>query len=153
MYIIYLHTCLLSGKSYVGFTSTSLEKRWKKHVTRAKAGSESHFPRAIRKYGENSWLHSILTTCETFEEARNLEMYWIAELMTTNFHEEHRGYNSTDGGNGARAPMSIETKRKMSDSHSSMSSKRPIRISEETREKNRIATLAWWAKQREGGWR
>jgi group I intron endonuclease len=94
-----MHTNVLTGKSYVGFTSGSLAARWRQHRWDAKHDAENkcvYFHRAMLKYGEHCWLHSVLETCLTMDEARASERRWIAELETNK-----TGYNVTSGGDGA----------------------------------------------------
>jgi len=51
MSLIYKHTFKTTGKSYIGKTSQTMEQRLYNHTFLAKKGSETHFHRAIRKYG------------------------------------------------------------------------------------------------------
>lgn len=50
-YEVYCHTNTLNNKSYIGYTSQSTLKRLHKHILNANYGIQSHFYRAIRKYG------------------------------------------------------------------------------------------------------
>ena len=56
--IIYLATCLPTGKQYVGLTIQTLERRWKYHVEQANAQhikSDTSFHHAIRTYGVDAF--------------------------------------------------------------------------------------------------
>lgn len=56
-YIIYKHTNTVTGKSYIGLTKYSIERRFKQHLYdsgKCRNGKlpQSAFPRALRKYGK-----------------------------------------------------------------------------------------------------
>lgn len=95
MFIIYKHTFKSTGKSYIGYTSKGLQKRLITHVRNAMSGVDTHFYRAIRKYGVDDMQSEILFECESFEKIKEMEKYYIAENKT--FEE---GYNMTKGGDG-----------------------------------------------------
>lgn len=93
-WLIYKHTSERSGKSYIGLTSKSLETRWQHHCHLARTGSDYHFHRAIRMYGEDNWLHEIVANnIDTLEEAQALEKFFIKQYDTF-----ENGYNMTHGG-------------------------------------------------------
>ena len=87
--IVYKITNLDNGKIYVGQTKFTVDKRFKEH-----AKSESYIGKAIRKYGEEQFDLEVLATCETREEAYELEIAFIEffDCMAPN------GYNLTAGG-------------------------------------------------------
>lgn len=95
MITVYMHTNVLTGKSYIGYTKHTLEKRWAGHVYDAFKGDHLYFHKAIRKYGANCWIHSVLEICETSAEAKCVEKSLIREFETRT-----TGYNTTDGGEG-----------------------------------------------------
>jgi group I intron endonuclease len=100
MYTLYKHINTITGKSYIGFTSFTMEERWRQHIKLAtvpfrRSKKTVKFWNAIRKYGVDCWKHEVLTMCETAEEARNMERRLIAEENTL-----VAGYNSTAGGDG-----------------------------------------------------
>lgn len=98
-FVIYCHTCRTNGKSYVGLTSLTIEKRWIQHCHAAlKCKSQLLFHRAIRKYGTESWDHEILDVLYTEQGAKHAEMLWIKQRAS--FAKEGKGYNSTLGGDG-----------------------------------------------------
>lgn len=94
-YIIYKHTIKQTSKSYVGFTTQTMEKRLKKHITNAKSGIKNKFYNAILKYGEDSIISEILCLTETQEKAYDLEEFYIEKFDTYK-----NGYNSTPRGGG-----------------------------------------------------
>lgn len=101
--IIYRITNTVNGKFYIGKTTQRMSQRWKGHCYDARHGADTHFARAIRKYGSASFITDIL---EHTENLNTQEIYWIALL---NPH-----YNSTAGGDGLSNPTT-ETRRKLSE--------------------------------------
>lgn len=114
-YIIYKHD--LNGKSYIGFTKLSLDKRLEQHIKEAESGSSRHFCRAIKKYGVENIRSTILNIATTKEEAKLLEQKYIKEYDTFN-----SGYNMTTGGDGGNTivKMSDEQKKNLSNFRSKM---------------------------------
>lgn len=96
MGIIYCATNTINGKKYVGKTVQTLEDRWGSHIRLANTGRKIYFLNAIRKYGSESFVLSVLETTED-EFLNEAERRWIRELNTTNHTV---GYNSTEGGEG-----------------------------------------------------
>lgn len=93
-WIIYRHTNSVTGRSYIGLTSQEGNARWLKHLSDARNGSETHFHRAIRLYGEEAWQMEILQDCVlTRDEANAFETHYIKKFDTFD-----NGYNSTIGG-------------------------------------------------------
>lgn len=110
MYSVYIHTTP-NNKKYVGITSLPVNRRW--------CGGEGYrfqtlFYRAIVKYGWDNITHEIVAEGLTREEAIDLEINLISHYNTTN---PKFGYNQTAGGEGhSGTPLSMETKRKLSES-------------------------------------
>ena len=92
---IYIHTCLTTGKSYVGQTTQTMDKRWASHCKRAITGSNTHFHRAIRKYGVDNWSHKVLLANISTDIICQLEVAFISTYNTFEC-----GYNATKGGEG-----------------------------------------------------
>lgn len=103
-YIIYKHTCLSTGKSYIGQT-----KNYKARI-RGHRGSTSSTPfrNAIRKYGWDSFVSEILADGLTKAEANTLERFFIQEHNSIVPY----GYNLTTG--GEYFEHTNETKQKIS---------------------------------------
>lgn len=147
-FIVYKHTNKTTGKYYVGWTSKSILKRWKKHVSDAKSGSKYHFHRAIAKYGIDDWTSETLETFETQADALTAEGSWIARLQSNN---PEFGYNSSSGGEAA-IPNEI-TRQRLSEAQrrrfqkpserlkTSLGAQKRPPISEETRERLRKSKL------------
>lgn len=106
MLIIYKITNNIEGKSYIGQTSRSIEKRFEEHCnTPGKTMYE-----IIKKYGKENFTIEILDDSATsYEELDLLEKKYIVEFNTIH----PNGYNSKNGG-GARHYQTEETKSRMS---------------------------------------
>lgn len=155
---IYCHTAP-NGKRYIGQTCQEPEKRWREGEGYKRVDTP-HFYNAIQNYGWDNFKHVILCSCSSQENADFLEQWFIQKYDTTN---RDRGYNLTKGGGGsAGRKMSDKCKAAISASNSkeglwtderrrkvSETLKRKYAsgeitrapISEETREKQRIAHL------------
>lgn len=116
---VYMHRCRANGKAYVGISSDTMERRWRRHVTLSRMGSELLFHRAIRKHGEDAFEHVLLATCKSFEDAKRLEVLFIKMYETYAAEHPRKGYNMTRGGDGTvgshtSRPCSEEKKRRIS---------------------------------------
>lgn len=127
MGIIYMYTNIVNGKQYIGQTKKSIEQRAGSKLSGYTTGSNtgSKFSRAIRKYGYDKFVCSIIHTDIPDELLNDYEMLYI-ELYST----FELGYNSTTGGNAPTVfskerndaiskalkglPKSKETKKKIS---------------------------------------
>jgi hypothetical protein len=93
---IYIHTCTITGKSYIGQTIIGMENRWKQHVRNARRNTDNNkFYNAIRKYGADVWTHESLVQTKSQAESDSEEIRCIDEYDTF-----HNGYNGTKGGGG-----------------------------------------------------
>lgn len=97
---VYLVTCTITGKQYVGITSRGYLNRWKKHVNMAKRKATG-LHEDIHRYGEECFTIEVIEAKEYVNRDRlarwlfNRERFWIAHFNTyTN------GYNLTPGGDG-----------------------------------------------------
>ena len=137
---------------YIGITKQNPLYRW--NNGNGYIDSAAFWP-AIQKYGWDNIKHEILLSGLCFEEAKQLEIKYIAEYKS---NQSDCGYNCTIGGDGicgykhtkeARSKMSdkrrgekhfmygkkfsSESKQKMSDSH------KGVALSEETRNRMSVA--------------
>ncbi len=92
----------INGKLYIGKTEKTVAWRFQQHVKDALAEKKkrhyiSVLHRAIRKRGPNAFSVIVLATAATPEELCKLERHFIRVLKT----RTPRGYNLTDGGDGA----------------------------------------------------
>lgn len=146
-FIVYLVTCSVTGKVYVGQTSQGLPRRWSHHRHMAlsgKTGGSSALHAAIRKYGVDKFTTSVLATCDTREEANVAEEAWIYALGS----QAPGGYNLKAGGQASE--HSPETRAKMSASAKARGNNRKgYRHTAETKERMRRASRA---QQHPVGW-
>ena len=90
---VYKITNLKNNKIYIG-ASTSLFKRWERHISAAYNKNNKEYDkalyRAVRKYGVNNFSFQIIEiTTDIYER----EKYWIAY-----YNSKNNGYNETLGG-------------------------------------------------------
>lgn len=91
---IYKITNIQNNKVYIGKCETTLEERWQRHVREALDFTlDTHFARAIRHYGVDSFNIEAIDTATTSNELCEKEKYWIAYYDSC-----HTGYNMTMGG-------------------------------------------------------
>ena len=89
---IYKITNKVNGKVYIGQTIRPVEYRFNRHINDAMHNVlDTHFARAIRKYGPNSWHFEVIDNAETQEELNQKEQYWIKY-----YNSVEEGYNETD---------------------------------------------------------
>lgn len=128
-----------NNKRYIGITSQSVDRRWRKNGSGYK--DHSHFWNAIQKYGWDNFKHEILFSRLTKEEAEKKEIELIAYYNSNN---GSFGYNLSIGGeSGSKGyKYTDEQKRHMSEVHkgerNGMYGKRHTN---ETKQKDRTAHL------------
>ena len=109
---IYLLTCTVTGKKYVGQTRQKLEARIRSHKSsKVKRGVDV----AIQEYGLENFTVEVLETCPV-DKLNEREKFWIRELNT----RTPNGYNLTDGGN-RDSSASEETRARISANHADFS--------------------------------
>src|SRR5208283_5009714 len=74
-------------------------------------GFNTHFYKAIRKYGTECWKQEVLEEIEDISNLNEAEMKWIEHYDTMN-----NGYNSTTGGDNGFI-FSEEIKEKIKNNH------------------------------------
>lgn len=102
--IVYKAENKINGKIYIGKTIQKLTRRIGSHLSK---GSTSLFPRALKKYGLQTFTISIIDNAESEQVLTEKEKYWIR------FYDckYPNGYNLTEGGEGiSGCPRSAETK-------------------------------------------
>lgn len=92
---VYKLTNLVNNKVYIGVTSIGSGKRFKLHVHKTNSGSNYPLHNAIREYGENNFKIDILELCNSAEQLRERERYFISLF---NSQDSNIGYNTTGGG-------------------------------------------------------
>ena len=89
---IYKITNIINNKIYIGQSIKPIEKRLKRHIYDAINNVlNTHFARAIRKYGPNNFVIEQIDTAETQYELNLKEQYYIIKYDSIN-----NGYNETD---------------------------------------------------------
>lgn len=85
----------INGKSYIGKTEYSVERRWKQHIRESKKIERQSraLYRAIQKYGIDNF------ECITLKETNDPNTDEINYIQK--FNTYHNGYNETLGGDGA----------------------------------------------------
>jgi len=108
MFKIYKHTFKTSGKSYIGKTSQSIKERLSGHCRRAyNKNSQTHFHRAIRKYGITDIETTLLESSVNDDIINEREIFWI-----TYFDTYKNGYNMTTGGDGGNTRIKMNEEEK-----------------------------------------
>jgi len=93
MHSVYRIVNLINGKSYIGLTKGLVAKRWQSHTSNARRQVyRSLLGLAIRKYGEDMFRISILSSCDSRPAAAAEEVRLIALFKPE--------YNMTPGGEG-----------------------------------------------------
>ena len=111
--IIYRASFDKNGKSYIGQTTCSLEKRIREHKCESKNEKDKrYFYKAIRKHGFDNITWEILEESKGQEELNLKEVYWIGFYKTL---DNKKGYNLKEG--GSHGKHSEETKKKLSQMH------------------------------------
>lgn len=98
-FLIYIITNIINQKSYIGWTSETLDKRIKRHLYDLKIQRyKCYLHDAIKSYGWNNFKSEILCWCKTSEKAKILERKLIKKYNT--YYLNGFGYNMTLGGDG-----------------------------------------------------
>ena len=132
-YYVYIHTCTVNGKKYVGVTKRKPEYRWGKNGEGYLYND--HFRSAILKHGWSNFQH------EVFEVESEEEMYRKEVELISFYHsnDPEFGYNNSSGGEKSSlgCKHSEEVKKKMSRAHKGKvpSEEHKKRISETIRER------------------
>lgn len=120
--IIYLVVNKINGKKYVGQTIRNINQRISRHL----CSKRGFFPKALRKYGLQSFEISVIDSATSHEELNEKEVYWIKFYNC----KAPLGYNLTEGGEGNLGhPLSEDSKKKISKAHKGK------QVSDETRER------------------
>lgn len=105
---IYVVTCLVNGKQYVGQTTRGVGVRWQGHIKRS-CERVSLLTRSIAKHGVSQFHVRVLDTADSQVDLDAREIQWIAALGTLS----PNGYNLTAGGKGGKmSPEACENNRR-----------------------------------------
>ena len=108
---VYKITNIQNNKVYIGQTIRPIEQRFHRHLNDALNNIlDTHFARAIRKYGKDSFIIEKIDEAKTQEELNKKEQYWIRY-----YNSVKEGYNETDaiskcGGNTYQSKTEEEMK-------------------------------------------
>ena len=127
---IYMLKCLITGKAYIGKDS-NYPSRPAEHLSTKKTGCKAIYA-AVKKHGAKAFIYGVIEDNIPIELLNKRERYWIEK-----YHTYGKGYNLTEGGDGAMVgelhpmkrsdiakkvsesrkgiPRSDETKRKISE--------------------------------------
>ena len=100
--IIYQITNKLTNDFYIGKTKNPKERFYKHKYNAINNKSQAHIHRAMRKYGINNFIFSILEQVESLNILNEREIYWIDNLKPK--------YNMTKGGDGGDTSSSTNYK-------------------------------------------
>lgn len=109
---LYVITCSVNGKMYIGVTCRSLSQRWTEHVLASEFRRPAYvIHRAMRKHGLGAFRIDVLHVYASEVEAYHAEEACVALLNLT-----HTGYNASQGGRAPALgiPHTASTKRKIS---------------------------------------
>lgn len=95
-FLVYMLTCRVNGKRYIGVTTMTLQKRIKWHVNNARR-DDFALSRAILKHGISSFDATVI-----YEAIDRREMYMVERGLISQYgtYRPH-GYNATSGGEGS----------------------------------------------------
>lgn len=101
IYSIYKATNKINGKSYIGFTSNFIQRKYRhKHYSLTKK-IDSYFYNSIRKHGWNNFIWQIIYQSKDASHCKNImENFFISEYKTFVGFSDCLGYNTTMGGDG-----------------------------------------------------
>ena len=108
---IYKITNIQNNKVYIGQTIRPIEQRFRRHLNDALNNIlDTHFARAIRKYGKENFIIEQIDEAQTQDELNQKEQYWIRY-----YNSVEEGYNETDavskcGGNTYQSKTEEEMK-------------------------------------------
>jgi group I intron endonuclease len=89
---IYKITNIQNNKVYIGQTIRPIEQRFHRHINDALNNIlDTHFARAIRKYGKDNFIIEEIDSAQTQDELNKKEQYWIQY-----YNSVEDGYNETD---------------------------------------------------------
>lgn len=90
--IIYQITNKITEDFYIGKTKNPQERFYRHKYNAINTKSQTHLHRAMRKYGVDNFIFSVLEEVKSIEGLNDREIYWIHNLKPK--------YNMTKGGDG-----------------------------------------------------
>jgi group I intron endonuclease len=111
MYEVYKIENKLNNKIYIGITIQGARTRFLHHLYESRSGSSFPIHRSINKYGKENFTIDTIEVCDSAEQMKEREKFWISFYNTT---DRSIGYNRTIGGDGTFGRLhSDETKEKI----------------------------------------
>lgn len=104
---IYKVTNVINGKIYIGQTIQKVKDRWYRHCSKSgisEAELNTHFKRAILKYGKENFIVETIEICDS-KELNEGEKFYISY-----YNSFKEGYNSTIGGQDGNKPFKTTEK-------------------------------------------
>ena len=92
-YIIYKAQNILTGDTYIGATTKSIEERKADHLSKAERGIGTYFQEAIGTYGSGAFNWEQIDTASNIDELASKEIKYISE-----YDSLENGYNGDSGG-------------------------------------------------------
>ena len=83
---IYIIRNTINNKVYIGQTISSINLRFRNHLSAARNGGDYIIGKAIRKYGESNFYVELLEEC-LVEELNEREKYWISYYNAVNSND------------------------------------------------------------------
>ena len=112
---IYKIECGTTGVIYIGSTSVSFKKRWRKHKQRLRHNyhENSYLQNAWNKYGEENFIFEIVEVVDNVDIVKERESYWLSL-----YFPKGRDYcfNLSDHVDGGNTVKDEETRLKLSQS-------------------------------------
>lgn len=114
-HVIYSIDCTKNGKCYIGRTSDP-KRRQQEHFWALRGGRHRnlHLQSAFHKYSESSFVWKILMTCESEQQAKENEQWFLKRMWELDCLFNLA--NSSNGGGYKGRIVSEETKKKISES-------------------------------------
>ena len=106
-YILYKAQNTITGESYIGATTGSIEERKADHLQKSNKGLGSNFQEAIGTYGSDAFTWEQIDTAITINELAEKEAEYILK-----YNSFKAGYNSNKGSGGFKKKVyqySVET--------------------------------------------
>ncbi len=94
--IVYVITCHMNGKHYIGKSTRTLAERWKEHVSESRQCRKDWLLyHDMRKYGVDAFSVRILAECDHQQRLNDAERTWIRR-----YNSVQHGYNFAEHGGG-----------------------------------------------------
>jgi group I intron endonuclease len=142
---IYVIKNAITGMQYVGQTTQDIYVRWRNHNS-----DHSRCPylfSALKKYGRESFILTIVDYAENKEELDDAEIYWVRKLNTM----APNGYNVKEPG-GTRGKLQQESKDKVAKSKRATLSRKEFKTSKYkgvgySKQKGKFRCALWIGKK------